>query len=178
MDRLLERVASAERTPAAGSAAAAAAALGAALVAKAARRSRDVWPDAGGAVAQSSLLAARLRALAADLEASYAAAIDALASGDAEAIGVRLPAAAEDSLRLALVAADVAELASEAGHRCNPAHHADVSVGAGLAEAAARAGAHLVGVNLLSRTGDTRSGEAQRAVARARASVENLASER
>ena len=76
-----------------------------------------------------------------------------------------------------MIAADVAELAAEAGHRCNPAHHADVSVAARLAHAAAWAGAHLVEVNLLSRADDLRSGRARLALARAHASVENLASE-
>jgi formiminotetrahydrofolate cyclodeaminase len=177
MEHLLERVGSDERTPAAGSAAAASAALGAALVAKAARRSRDVWPEAGGAIAQTETLQARLTTLAAALEASYAAAIEALQAGEADAIADRLPRAAEDSLQLAMIAADVAELAAEAGHRCNPAHHADVSVAARLAHAAAWAGAHLVDVNLLSRADDPRSGRARLALARAHASVESLANE-
>ena len=176
MEHLLYGVASAERTPAAGSAAAAAAALAAALVAKAARRSRDVWPEAGGAIAQSKLLDTRLWALAEELEASYVAAIDALESGDPDANGTQLPRAADDALRLATIAADVAELAAETGQRCNQAHHADVSVAAGLAHAAAWSGAHLVDVNLLSRAGDRRSADAHLAVGRARSSVENLAS--
>jgi len=176
MEHLLHDLASAQRTPAAGSAAAATAALATALVAKAAQRSRDVWPEAGGAIAQSRLLDSRLWALAGELEASYAAAIDALESGNPDAIGDRLPQAADDALRLAIAAADVAELAAEAGQRCNQAHHADVSVAARLAHAAAWAGAHLVDVNLLSRAGDRRSGDAHLAVGRARASVENLAS--
>lgn len=176
MQDLLQGVASAERTPAAGSAAAATAALATALIAKAARRSRDVWPEAGGAIAQSKLLDTRLWALAHDLELSYIAAIDALESADPDAIGERLPQAAQDALRLAVIAADVAELAAETGQRCNQAHHADVSVAARLAHAATWAGVHLVEVNLLSRAGDRRSGEATIALGRARASVENLAS--
>ena len=60
MERLLTRVSSAERTPAAGSAATAAAALAAALVTKVARRSREVWPEAGGAIAQAAAFDSRL----------------------------------------------------------------------------------------------------------------------
>ncbi|HWH64712.1 MAG TPA: hypothetical protein VNS99_01375, partial [Gaiellales bacterium] len=76
------------------------------------------------------------------------------------------------------IAADLAELALEAGHRCDQAHHADMTVAAVLAEAAARARALLVAVNLLSRTDDSRSSEARLLVARAETAAETLASER
>lgn len=178
MERLLTRVSSAERTPAAGSAATAAAALAAALVTKVARRSREVWPEAGGAIAQAAALDSRLWVNAAALEMSYEAATEALETSNQPRIAETLPQAAEDSLELARIAADLAELALEAGHRCDQAHHADMTVAAVLAEAAARAGALLVAVNLLSRTDDSRSSEARLLVARAETAAETLASER
>jgi formiminotetrahydrofolate cyclodeaminase len=178
VDHLLDRVRSDQRSPAAGSAGTAAAALAAALVTKAARRSRPVWPEAGGAVAQAAALETRLWKAGDQLERSYREAVDALESGDQEAIGELVPAAAEASLELARVAADVAELAVDAAHHCDQAHHADVTVAAILAAAAARTGAHLVAVNLLSRPDDARSLEARLLVERSHQAAEMLASER
>ena len=178
MDNLLDRVRSEDRSPAAGSAGTAAAALAAALVTKAARRSRTVWPEAGGAIAQAAALEARLWQAGNDLERTYRQAVEVLESGDQERIGEFVPAAAEASLELARVAADVAELAVDAAHHCDQAHHADVTVAAILATAAARTGAHLVAVNLLSRPDDARSLEARLLVERSHQSAEMLASER
>jgi formiminotetrahydrofolate cyclodeaminase len=178
MEQLLERVRSDQRSPAAGSAGTATAALAAALVVKAARRSRSVWPEAGGAIAQAAALEARLWQASAELERSYELAVSALEAGDEDRIGTLVPAAAEDSLSLVRIAADVAELAVDAAHHCDQAHHADMTVAAILAEAAARSGAHLVAVNLLSRPDDARSSEARLLVDRARQAAEMLASER
>ncbi len=178
MDQLLDRVRSDQRSPAAGSAGTATAALAAALVTKTARRSRDVWPEAGGAIAQAAALEARLWQAGEELERSYRLAVDALQSGDQERIGDLVPAAAEASLELARVAADVAELAVDAAHHCDQAHHADATVAAILAGAAARSGAHLVAVNLLSRPDDARSLEARLLVERAQQAAATLANER
>jgi formiminotetrahydrofolate cyclodeaminase len=178
MEQLLERVRSDERSPAAGSAGAATAALAAALVVKAARRSRGVWPEAGGAIAQAAALEARLWQASEQLERSYERAVAALDAGDEQRIATLVPAAADDSLVLARIAADVAELAADAAHHCDQAHHADMTVAAVLAEAATRSGAHLVAVNLLSRPDDARSGEARLLVDRARQAAAMLASER
>ncbi len=178
VDHLLDRVRSDERSPAAGSAGTASAALAAALVMKAARRSRAVWPEAGGAIAQAAALETRLWAASAELERSYRRAVEALESGDQEGIGQFVPAAADASLELARIAADVDELAVDAAHHCDQAHHADVTVAAILATAAARTGAHLVAVNLLSRPDDFRSSEARLLVERSHAAAEMLASER
>jgi hypothetical protein len=52
-----------------------------------------------------------------------------------------------------------------------------MTVAAVLAEAAARSGALLVTVNLLSRSDDGRSSEARQLVARAESAAETLASE-
>jgi formiminotetrahydrofolate cyclodeaminase len=177
MEELLTRVASDQRTPAAGSAAAAVAALAAALVTKSARRSREVWPEAGGSIAQAAALDARLREVAQGLELSYETAIGSLKAGDADEIARTLPQAAQDPLELARVSADIALLAVDAAHHCDQSHHADVTVAAILAEAAARSAAHLVDVNLLSRTDDARSSEARMLVARAAEASATLASE-
>jgi formiminotetrahydrofolate cyclodeaminase len=178
MEGLLTRVRSQQRSPAAGSAATATAALAAALVMKAARRSRELWPEAGGAIAQAAALEARLWQVAEQLEQSYQTAIAALEASDPDRIAVTLPAAAQDALELARIAADVADLAVDAAHHCDQAHHADVTVAAMLAEAATAAGAHLVSVNLLSRPDDARTSEARMLVARAHTASETLASER
>src|SRR6185437_7119751 len=99
---------------------------------------------------------------AAALEMSYEAATEALETSNQPRIAETLPQAAEDSLELARIAADLAELALESGHRCDQAHHADM----------------MVAVNLLSRTDDSRSSEARLLVARAETAAETLASER
>jgi formiminotetrahydrofolate cyclodeaminase len=178
MHELLTRVASEQRTPAAGSAAAASAELAAALVIKAARRSRAVWPEAGGAVAQATALAARLREISASIESTYEMAMEALETHDDDDIARTLPPAAEAALELARTSADVAELAAEAGHRCDQAHHADVTVAAVMAEAAARSAAHLVSINLLIRPDDGRAAEAEQHADRARQAAAMLANER
>jgi formiminotetrahydrofolate cyclodeaminase len=178
MEQLVTRVASDQRTPAAGSAAAAAAELAAALVIKSARRSREVWPEAGGAIAQAEALAARLRAISATIESTYETAMEALESRDDEAIARSLPPAADAALELAQISADVAELAVEAAHHCDQAHHADVTVAAVMAESAARAGCHLVAINLLIRPDDGRASDAGRQAERARQAAATLANER
>jgi formiminotetrahydrofolate cyclodeaminase len=178
MDELMTRMASEQRTPAAGSAAAATAGLAAALVIKSARRSRAVWPDAGGAIAQASALAARLRETSNAIESTYEAAMIALEGHDDDDIAQRLPPAAEAALDLARISADVAELAAEAAHRCDPAHHADATVAALMAESAARSGSHLVGINLLIRPDDGRASEAAQHAERARQAATGLANER
>ncbi|MDX6591405.1 MAG: Formiminotransferase-cyclodeaminase [Gaiellales bacterium] len=162
MDELLTRVASADRTPAAGSAAAVTAELAAALVIKAARRSRDVWPEAGGAIAQASALALRLRDISATLEASYETAMQSLAEGDSDRIAAALPPAAQAALELARTSSDTAALALDTARHCDQTHHADMVVAAMLAAASAKASAHLVEINLLSRSDDSRVSEARR----------------
>ena len=178
MQQLLTQMASDQRTPAAGSAAATTARLAAALVTKAARRSRDVWPEAGGSIAQATALTARLEAIAEAIESTYEAAMAALDSHDADRIARALPPAAEAALELSRAAADVAELAADAAHHCDQAHHADVTAAAIMAEAAARAGAHLVRINLVIRADDGRVTEAEQQAQRAHQAAAMLANER
>jgi formiminotetrahydrofolate cyclodeaminase len=178
MDELLIQVASDRRTPAAGSAAAASAELATALVIKSARRSRDVWPEAGGAIAQATALSSRLRDITTVIESTYEAAMGALEAHDDAAIARLLPPAAEAALELARMSADVAELAAEAGHRCDQAHHADVTVAAVMAESATRSAAHLVAINLLIRPDDGRAADAEQQTERARQAAAMLANER
>ncbi len=178
MEELLTRMASDRRTPAAGSAASASAGLATALVIKSARRSRDVWPEAGGAIAQATALAARLQEISGRIESTYEAAMIALETSNDDDIARTLPPAAEAALELARTAADVAELAAETAHRCDQAHHADATVAAVMAESAARSGAHLVGINLLVRVDDGRAAEATLHVERAHQAAAMLANER
>ena len=99
MYELLIQVASDRRTPAAGSAAAAAAELATALVVKSARRSREVWPEAGGAIAQANALAIRLRGISATIESTYEDAMNALEAHDDDDIARLLPPAARGCAR-------------------------------------------------------------------------------
>jgi formiminotetrahydrofolate cyclodeaminase len=177
MYELVTQVASDRRTPAAGSAASAAAELATALVVKSARRSRAVWPEAGGAIAQANALAIRLRGISATIESTYENAMTALDAHDDDDIARLLPPAAEAALDLARTSADVAELAAETAHRCDQAHHADVTVAAVMAESAARSAAHLVGINLLIRPDDGRAAEAAQHADRARQAAAMLANE-
>ena len=104
--------------------------------------------------------------------------MSALETHDDDGIARLLPPAAEAALELARTSADVAELAAEAGHRCNQAHHADVTVAAVMAESAARSAAHLVSINLLIRPDDGRAAEAEQQAERARQAAAMLANER
>ncbi len=95
-------------------------------------------------------------------------------------LGMRSPdgRTPQAALELARTSADVAELAAEAGHRCDQAHHADVTVAAVMAESAARSAAHLVSINLLIRPDDGRAAEAEQHTERARQAAAWLANER
>jgi len=112
------------------------------------------------------------------IETTYETAMKALEAHDEEAIARFLPPAADAALELARISADVAELAVEAAHRCNQAHHADATVAAVMAESAARAGYHLVAINLLIRPDDGRVSDAGRQADRARQAAATLANER
>jgi formiminotetrahydrofolate cyclodeaminase len=68
--------------------------------------------------------------------------------------------AAEVPLRIAEAAADVSELAALAAAEAKPALRPDAAAAATLAEAAVRASAHLVDVNLATVPGDRRSTQA------------------
>jgi methenyltetrahydrofolate cyclohydrolase len=154
-DELLASVAAETRAPAGGSVAAVVVALAAALVAKAARLSRASWRNAAGAVAQAEALRARVAPLAEADATAYANAIAALQARDPE-LGTALSRAAHVPLVIAEAAADVACLASSVAEEGDPDARGDAATAAVFAQAAARAAAHLVEINLSATRADER----------------------
>ena len=171
----VESLSSPTETPASGSAAAAAGALAAALVANVAHSAADP-----GIAAQADALAARLTAMAAEDADAYEAALRALEQpGDGSEthdflLGTMLRRAADVPLQIAEGAGDVAMLASAIAEVAPAGQRADLVGAALLAEGAARAAAHLVDINLASRSGDERHLRAHDAVAAAAAAVTGL----
>jgi methenyltetrahydrofolate cyclohydrolase len=154
---LLDATAAESVTPAGGAAAAVLAGLAAALVAMTARCSREDWPDADAATAQAETLRDRAAPLAREDVAAYNEVLRLRrASAGDEALGDALEEAAEVPLRIAMVAADVAELAAHVAERCDQAVRVDAVAASELAAAAARVSARLVEVNLTMRPGDKR----------------------
>jgi formiminotetrahydrofolate cyclodeaminase len=176
---LLGRIADERPTPGGGSVAALAVAMAASLVEMVAA-SAEEWEERRGAAAQASALRARVARLAPLDADAYEAVLDAFARpADGSArdweLARRLGYAAEVPLRLAEAAADVAELAALAAERGDPRRRPDAVAAALLAEAGARAAAHLVAVNLASASGDGRVERAERAASAASASAARTA---
>lgn len=170
----LDRLAAEEPSPAGGSAAALGVAMGAALIAKVAKAS-TAWPEAGAVVAQAERLRRRTAPLAqsdADVYEEALAALHLPEQLEPEvrdmAIGQVLARAAEIPLVIAEAGADVARLAAEVAERGAPERRGDAIAAALIGEAAARAAANLVAINLTVTPEDER-------VLRARA-VTDLAS--
>jgi methenyltetrahydrofolate cyclohydrolase len=170
----LDRLAAEEPSPAGGSAAALGVAMGAALIAKVAKTSTG-WPEAGAVVAQAERLRRRTAPLAqsdADVYEEALAALHLPEQLEPEvrdmAIGQVLARAAEIPLVIAEAGADVACLAAEVAERGAPERRGDAIAAALIGEAAARAAANLVAINLTVTPEDER-------VLRARA-VTDLAS--
>jgi formiminotetrahydrofolate cyclodeaminase len=185
---LLDIAARPEPGVGAGSMAAVCVAVAASLVAKSARASRDVWPEARAVAAQAGVLATRaLRLAELDAEA-FQAAIGVLRPSDDDApedegrddlIAAALTSAAYLPLRIASVAADVAILGATAREGGSAGDlEPEAVVGALLAEAAARSAAYLVEVNLTVGTDDERAIAArEQAHAATRAARQALAGE-
>jgi formiminotetrahydrofolate cyclodeaminase len=178
---LLVRIADERPTPGGGSVAALAVAMAAALVEMVAG-SAEAWEERRGAAAQASALQARVARLAPLDAAAYQAVLDAFArppdgspSPRDWELGRKLGHAAEVPLRVAEAAADVAELAALAAERGDPRRRPDAVAAALLAEAGARAAAHLVAVNLASAPGDGRVERAERAASAASAAAARTA---
>jgi formiminotetrahydrofolate cyclodeaminase len=165
LDAFLDELEAPAPSPCGGSAAAVAAAMGAALVTMVARASSS-WTDAPGVATQARALRARLLELADE---------DARAFGDVLAVmrestgspehrdftlGTALLRAAEVPLRIAESAADVADLAAQTAAEGSTHLRADATAAAALAEAATRAAAHLVDINLATVRGDRHSARA------------------
>jgi methenyltetrahydrofolate cyclohydrolase len=168
---VLDAIASEAATPAGGSASAIVVAIAAGLVAKVARSSRGDWPDAAGVVAQAEALrerAAELAPIDADVYERAVAVLRDSSEKDPErrdaAIARALGEAADVPLRIASLASDVAVLGELAAACGNQALKAEAVAGTVLAEAGARAAAHLVAVNLATLPEDQRTLDARRCV--------------
>jgi methenyltetrahydrofolate cyclohydrolase len=138
------------------------------------------WRDAPGVAAQARVLRERVVPLAqADSEA-YAEVLAVLQlpeRGPAEerdfALGVALDRAAELPLAIAEVAADVVELSSHAACSCDAKVRGEALTAAVLGDAAVRAAAGLVEINLATAEGDARLARAREAAAAAAAALRN-----
>jgi formiminotetrahydrofolate cyclodeaminase len=157
--------------PGGGSVAALVVGLAASLTAMAGRFSSEHWEDASGAVAQAEALRARALPLADDDARAYESFLLARRmpeNVDPEvrdaAIGAALSKAADVPLAIAETALDVASLACELAERGNPNLRGDAATAVLLAEAAARATANLVEINLGTREGDERVERAREVV--------------
>jgi formiminotetrahydrofolate cyclodeaminase len=174
---LRERLTDPRVKPPAGAVAALVAAWAAALAAAAADRSRSNWDGAAGACAQATALRTRaLRLLERGVHAhaqametlaergvhAHAQAMETLAErgGGEDArdarensrdwrLGESVKQAAEPPLELAACALSIAQLASTIAADAAGEVRADAAVAARLAAAVARAGAHLVDINLI-----------------------------
>ncbi len=162
LDRFLDELEAPAPSPCGGTAAAATAAMAAALVTMVARGSAG-WADGAGVASQARALRSRLTALGDDDAAAFELVLVTMRdrSGSPEqrdfALGSALLRAAEVPLRIAETAADVAELAATAAAEGSPQLRPDATAAAALAEAATRAAAHLVEINLAIVPGDRHS---------------------
>jgi formiminotetrahydrofolate cyclodeaminase len=175
VDELLDTVAAETSAPGGGSVAAVVTAFAAALVAMVARFSTAEWEDAAGAVAQAEALRARVLPLADEDARAYESVLVARRlptelepeARDA-ALGRALSRAADVPLAIAEAALDIASLAAEVAERGNPNLRGDAVTAALLAEAAVRATANLVEINLATREDDERLARAREVVEMAR----------
>jgi len=154
--------------PGGGSVAAVVVEMAAALAAMAARFSRGHWDGGAGAVAQAEALRARAAPLAQEDADAYEAVLTAMRMPEGlepeirnTLIGDTLSRAADVPLRIAQAAADVAELGATLAENGNPNLRGDASAAALLSEAAARAAANLVEINLATTEEDERIGLAR-----------------
>jgi formiminotetrahydrofolate cyclodeaminase len=163
VQELCETVAAQTSAPGGGSVAAIVTALGASLTAMVARFATEQWEDAPGAVAQAEALRARVLPLADEDARAYESFLLARRMSDDfdpqvrdAAIGEALSRAADVPLAIAEAALDVASLAAELVEHGNPNLRGDAATAALLSEAAVRATANLVEINLATREGDER----------------------
>jgi formiminotetrahydrofolate cyclodeaminase len=163
VQELCETVAAQTSAPGGGSVAAIVTAFAASLTAQAARFATEHWEDAAGAVAQAEALRARALPLADEDARAYESFLLARRMPEDfdpqvrdAAIGEALSRAADVPLAIAETALDVASLAAELVERGNPNLRGDAATAALLSEAAVRATANLVEINLATREGDER----------------------
>jgi formiminotetrahydrofolate cyclodeaminase len=163
---LLEEVAAGTPAPGGGCSAAWTGALAAALVEMAAAFAQG----AGALGRRAAELRLRLLELGeAELHA-YEPVLQALRE-DRDRLGQALSDAASSPLEIARAAADVAELAVGVARSGSPHLEGDAVTGALLAQAACRAAARLVEINLAQAPGDPRREEVTRLVERATAAI-------
>jgi formiminotetrahydrofolate cyclodeaminase len=179
VEDFLDSVAAETPAPGGGSVAAVVVEMAAALTAMAARFAREHWDGAGGAVAQAEVLRARTAPLAQEDADAYEAVLTAMRMPlDLEPevrntlIGDTLSRAADVPLRIAEAAADVAELGATLAENGNPNLRGDAAAAALLSEAAARAAANLVEINLATTETDERIGRARELAQAARTAAE------
>ena len=153
------------------------------LVAMAARASPD-WEDAPGVAAQAQALRARVTPLALEDSEAYADVLEALAAGADSASDVRRPnlaaalrRASELPLAIAEAAADTATLGAFTVSRCEASVRGEALVAVALAEAATRAAARLVEINLAAAAHDPHQERARRARREAHAALQTAADE-
>jgi formiminotetrahydrofolate cyclodeaminase len=157
---LLAAVAERSPAPGGGSAAAWCGAFAAALL-----EMSSGFAEAADAVRHASVLRGRLLDAGEAELRSYEPVLSAvrLPADDprrAERLASSLSAASEAPLEIARAAAEVAELAASVAANSKPALRGDAVAGVVLAEAAVRAAAHLIEVNLHERMEDPRRAEA------------------
>jgi formiminotetrahydrofolate cyclodeaminase len=158
-----ETLAAETSAPGGGSVAAIVLGFAASIAAMAARFSSEYWEDAAGAVAQAEALRARALPLADEDARAYESFLVARRMPEAlepevrdAAIGAALSRAADVPLAIAETGVDVATLACELVERGNPNLRGDAATAVLLSEAAVRASANLVEINLGTREGDER----------------------
>jgi methenyltetrahydrofolate cyclohydrolase len=169
---LLSEIAAATPAPGGGSTAAVACALAAALVEM----------SAGPPLERAAALQARALELADDDLSSFAPVLDAqrLPAGDEtrpERLRAALAAASDTPLAIAAVGCELAELAAEVARGGRPSLEGDATAAALLAEAATRAAARLVELNLAGMPDDIRLRTAGGYAARAWAARKEAAAE-
>ena len=179
VEDFLDSIAAETPAPGGGSVAAVVVEMAASLAALAARFARQHWEGAAGALAQAEALRARAAPLAQEDAEAYEAVLTAMRMPqDLEAevrntlIGDTLSRAADAPLRIAETAADVAELGATLAEEGNPNLRGDAAAAAILSEAAARAAANLVEINLATTETDERIGRARELAQAARMAAE------
>lgn len=179
---LVRLVADSPVAPGGGTVAATTVALAAGLVVKAARAAGDTWADAGGTAAQAALLSRRALTAANTSGQTFTEAVALLrsttGSGERDAdLGGALARAADVSLIIAGIAADVAVLAAETAEHGDIALRPECATACVLAEACCVAAAHLVEINLGLVAGDARLARCTAQLAQARSARDRVANQ-
>jgi methenyltetrahydrofolate cyclohydrolase len=161
VDEVLDELADLSAAPASGAAAALVGALAASVTQLAARSSAGTWEDGRACAAQAASLRKKLARLAQEDAQVYAAARAAIRAGGDDSMADALDRAADVPLTIAEASADVAALAAGVAENGNPDLRPDAAAAAVLADAAVRATARLVEVNLSVRPEDHRIAHAR-----------------